>query len=44
MTIPHLLKQLRDRPNPFIFFIDALTFETRDQEYKILKGILEGFP
>ena len=40
--IPHLFKQLGDRSYPFILFIDDLTFETRDNEYKILKGVLEG--
>ncbi|MBC3889145.1 DUF815 domain-containing protein [Acetobacterium paludosum] len=40
--IPQLFKQLEHRPYPFILFIDDLTFETRDQDYKILKGVLEG--
>ncbi|MGV8905566.1 MAG: ATP-binding protein [Acetobacterium sp.] len=40
--IPKLFKQLGDRSYPFILFIDDLTFETKDQEYKILKGVLEG--
>jgi hypothetical protein len=40
--IPQLFKQLEHRPYPFILFIDDLTFETKDQDYKILKGVLEG--
>lgn len=40
--IPKLFKELGNRSYPFIFFIDDLTFETKDQEYKILKGVLEG--
>ena len=40
--IPQLFKQLEHRPYPCILFIDDLTFETRDQDYKILKGVLEG--
>lgn len=40
--IPHLLKCIGHRPYPFILFIDDLTFETDNQEYKILKGVLEG--
>jgi len=40
--IPKLFKQLGARSYPFILFIDDLTFETKDQEYKILKGVLEG--
>ncbi|KNZ42008.1 ATP-binding protein [Acetobacterium bakii] len=40
--IPLLFKKIGHRPYAFILFIDDLTFETKDQDYKILKGVLEG--
>jgi len=39
---PIILRQLRERPQRFIIFIDDLSFEEQETEYKYLKAILEG--
>lgn len=40
--IPQLLNQLRDRGLYFILFIDDLSFEEHDEEYKTFKSLLQG--
>lgn len=37
-----ILSQLRQRPQRFIIFVDDLSFEEHETEYKYLKAILEG--
>ena len=37
-----IIKQLRRRPQRFILFIDDLSFEESETEYKELKAVLEG--
>lgn len=39
---PEILQKLRDRAQRFIIFIDDLSFESYETEYKYLKAILEG--
>lgn len=41
-SLPHLLDQLRSRPERFIVFCDDLSFETDDTEFKSLKAALDG--
>lgn len=38
----HLVPLLRDRPERFILFVDDLSFEEHETEFKHLKAILEG--
>ena len=40
--IPDLTKQLEDSPHKYILFLDDLTFERHDTEYRALKIALEG--
>ncbi|HEY8418214.1 MAG TPA: ATP-binding protein [Limnochordales bacterium] len=40
--LPKALAVLADRGNPFILFIDDLSFEDHETEYKSLKACLEG--
>ena len=40
--IPSLIRQLRDRRQKFILFIDDLAFDQDDRTYSLLKTILEG--
>lgn len=40
--IPKLTEQLADKPNKYILFLDDLSFESRDEEYKALKNSMEG--
>ncbi len=40
--LPALIRQLEDRPQKFILFIDDLTFDRDDATYSALKTILEG--
>lgn len=40
--IPDIVDALQYNPLKFIFFIDDLTFDSNDDDYNALKGILEG--
>lgn len=40
--IPDLTKQLEDSPHKYILFLDDLTFERHDTEYRALKIAMEG--
>ncbi|SHM56204.1 hypothetical protein SAMN05660826_01333 [Caldanaerovirga acetigignens] len=40
--LPQIISLLRTRPQRFIVFIDDLSFEEHETEYKYLKAILEG--
>lgn len=40
--IPTVVAKIKHRPYPFILFIDDLSFEENDQDYKLFKNILEG--
>lgn len=40
--LPQVVRQLRQEPYYFILFIDDLSFEAHETEYKFLKAILEG--
>lgn len=40
--IPELTKQLEDSPHRYILFLDDLTFERHDTEYRALKIAMEG--
>jgi uncharacterized protein len=40
--LPKIMEQLRSSPQKFILFIDDLSFEEDDDEYKALKVVLEG--
>lgn len=40
--LPHVLNELRDRGPRFILFVDDLSFEEHEVEYKSLKALLEG--
>ena len=37
-----IIAQLRDRPYRYIIFVDDLSFEEHETEYKYLKAVLEG--
>lgn len=39
---PEIIRELKKRPQRFIIFIDDLSFEEDEAEYKYLKAILEG--
>lgn len=39
---PAIIRQLRHRPQYFILFVDDLSFEENELEYKNLKALLEG--
>ena len=41
-NMPFLIRQLRDRRQKFILFIDDLAFDQDDRTYSVLKTILEG--
>lgn len=41
-SFPQIVEQLRDRARRFIIFIDDLSFESYETEYKYLKAVLEG--
>lgn len=41
-TLPHLVRLLEGRGLAFILFIDDLSFEATETEYKELKALLEG--
>jgi predicted AAA+ superfamily ATPase len=40
--LPQIVSQLRDRAPRFLLFIDDLSFEEHEVEYKVLKMLLEG--
>lgn len=40
--IPELMESLRHRPHKYILFLDDLTFETHETEYRALKIAMEG--
>ena len=40
--IPQLMETLRHRPHKYILFLDDLTFETHETEYRALKIAMEG--
>lgn len=40
--IPELMEVLRHRPHKYILFLDDLTFETHETEYRALKIAMEG--
>lgn len=40
--LPDILSILRKRPEKFILFIDDLSFEENETQYKALKAVLEG--
>ena len=40
--IPAIVENIKKRPYPFILFIDDLSFEEDDTDYKLFKNILEG--
>ncbi len=42
VDFPAVVQQLRTRPQYFILFIDDLSFEEFEVEYKALKAVLEG--
>jgi predicted AAA+ superfamily ATPase len=42
MHLNRIISELRTRPQRFIIFIDDLSFEENETEYKFLKSILEG--
>jgi predicted AAA+ superfamily ATPase len=41
-TLPDLFAQLRDRAGAFVVFIDDLSFEADEHQYKALRSVLEG--
>lgn len=42
IDLPDILSILRKRPEKFILFIDDLSFEENETQYKALKAVLEG--
>jgi predicted AAA+ superfamily ATPase len=42
MDYPHILRALRGRRERFILFVDDLSFEENETQYKGLKALLEG--
>lgn len=41
-SLPNIIGKLSDRPYRFIIFVDDLSFEEHETEYKYLKAVLEG--
>lgn len=41
-SLPVILRKLRDYPQRFLIFLDDLSFEANETEYKYLKYLLEG--
>ena len=39
---PWIIQQLRDRPERFILFVDDLSFDEGERDYRGLKAVLEG--
>jgi hypothetical protein len=42
IDLPEILSIIRKRPEKFILFLDDLSFEEYEMEYKALKAVLEG--
>ncbi|HHY70108.1 MAG TPA: DUF815 domain-containing protein, partial [Thermoanaerobacterales bacterium] len=42
MNLSDIIAELSDRPYRFIIFVDDLSFEEHETEYKYLKAVLEG--
>ena len=42
MSLSDIIAELSDRPYRFIIFVDDLSFEEHEIEYKYLKAVLEG--
>jgi len=42
MNLPHIIAKFKGRPYRFIIFVDDLSFEEHETEYKFLKAVLEG--
>ncbi|KUO51248.1 MAG: hypothetical protein APF76_17345 [Desulfitibacter sp. BRH_c19] len=42
VKLPNLLRKLSEKPQRFIIFIDDLSFEEYETQYKELKAVLEG--
>lgn len=40
--IPSVIEYVKKRPYPFILFIDDLSFDEDDADYKIFKNVMEG--
>ncbi|MEG1939860.1 MAG: ATP-binding protein [Eubacterium sp.] len=40
--IPTIINTIKNRPYPFILFIDDLSFEKNDSAYKVFKNIIQG--
>lgn len=40
--LPQIIRQLRDRNYHFVIFMDDLSFEENEVEYKYLKAVMEG--
>ncbi len=41
-ALPPLIAKLAPRPNKYIIFLDDLSFEKQDREYKALKTVMDG--
>jgi predicted AAA+ superfamily ATPase len=41
-SIPVIITEISKRPYPFILFIDDLSFDDKESDYKLFKNILEG--
>jgi len=42
MSLPDIIAKLSNRPYRFIIFVDDLSFEEHETDYKFLKAVLEG--
>lgn len=42
LDLPEILSTLRKRPEKFILFLDDLSFEENEVQYKAMKAVLEG--
>jgi len=42
MSLPDIIAKFNNRPYRFIIFVDDLSFEEHETEYKYLKAVLEG--
>ena len=40
--MPSVISKIKDRPYPFILFIDDLSFDDKEGDFKLFKNILEG--
>lgn len=41
-AIPGVIATIKDRPYPFILFVDDLSFDDKEDDFKLFKNILEG--